>query len=922
VAIPILKTKLYIPPARVGQTRLVARPALIERLNESLRPGCKLVLVSAPAGFGKTTLVSAWIHSSEQPAAWLSLDQGDNDPIRFLAYLAAALQTIDAQLGSDALAALQSPQPPAWKAVLTMLINDLAANAAPLALVLDDYHEITTQAVHDALVFLLEHLPPHIHIVIATRIDPPWPLARLRARHAMIELRSHDLRFSREETNRFMNSVMGLGLSAEDLAILDNRTEGWITGLQMAALAMQAPATPMGQPAVFVHAFGASHRYVLDYLVEEVLDRQPTETQAFLLRTSILKRLTAPLCDAVVGGKESETLLAWLERANLFVVPLDEERCWYRYHRLFADLLRSRLLRTEPDLVPMLHRRASAWLERNDLWGEAIDHALDGGDLERAADLVEEHAEETLMRGEVATLGRWVDALPELLVRARPTLALYYAWTLLWQGQSLQAIESLLQDAETSDGRVAGSATALRGVVAAFQGQIRLAAELSRRALEQLPPEEQFARSYVSWVQSVLQMSVGDGAADSQTLKDVLSLSQQAGNVMLAFMVECSQAELSMRRGCLGQAAATYRRALERVTDARRVPLPIAGQALIGLAEISRERGDLESAARHLAEGIALLEQWTEVGPMEGYLCLARVYWAQGDSERARQAIEKARRLAVDYDLTDLDDLSVALVQARLWVAEGDLESAERWVQARDLYTYIDTPLQEKAGDSYQHRVIKYELPVLARLLIAQGRATEAIQALGPVAEIAEWRGRPGLLIEVYALQALAWQAQGKTERAHSALERALCTGEREGFVSVLVDEGEPMQRLLSAYRSNLMEQTASLDKARGPGSSVASLRAYVERLLAAYAPADTSTLQPSTSPAQPAPGSTLLEPLSERELQVLHLLATPFTQPEIASKLYVSVNTIRTHVKHIYAKLNVHSRTAAVERGEELHLL
>ena len=402
---------------------------------------------------------------------------------------------------------------------------------------------------------------------------------------------------------------------------------------------------------------------------------------------------------------------------------------------------------------------------------------------------------------------------------------------------------------------------------------------------------------------------------------------------MLAFLVECSRAELLMRQGQLERATAMYQRALERVTDASGLRLPIAGQALIGLAELSREKGDLESATHYLTEGIALFEQWTEVGPLEGYVGLARVRWAQGDPEGAWQAIEKARKLAADFDLTDLDDLSVALIQAWLWAAQGDWESVQRWAQARDLYTYIDTPLQEKAGDSYQHRVKKYELLVLARLLIAQRRPAEALQVLVPLAPIAEWRERLGLLIECYALQALAWQAQGKADRAHSALERALLAGEPEGYVRVLVDEGEPMLRLLSEFRARLAERADSLDRDRGPRASAARLSAYVDRLLAAYAPAYVPPPLPTTSPARSAPTETvrrqsarrwpaLPEPLSERVLHVLRFLATPLTQPEIVNKLYVSVITIRTHVKNIYPILDVHSRTAAFERAEELRLL
>jgi len=949
VAIPILKTKLYLPPERA---RAVARPRLLARLDEGLRPGCSLVLVSAPAGFGKTTLVSEWIASHHRggprlepggavvapeggmtlrqaqgrlpslQVAWLSLDSGDNDPARFLAYLAAALQSADVEVGHDVRAALQSPQPPEAEAVLTALLNALAEYPGPLALVLDDYHEITAQEIHDALLFTLDHLPPHVHLVLATRIDPPWPLARLRARQAMVELRVPDLRFTLDEATTYVNDVMGLALSAEQLAALDARTEGWISGLQMAALALQAVALQASPSrdesrardvAAFVREFDGSHRYVLDYLVEEVLERQPAEVQTFLLRTSILDRLTAPLCDALLERTDSQARLTALERANLFLVPLDGERRWYRYHRLFADLLRARLLRAEPDQGRALHLRASLWLEQNDLPEAAIDHALAGHDLERAAELVERHAEATLMRGEVATFWRWTDALPAPLLRARPRLSLYSAMTLLWRGRSTVAIESLLQDVEAGEAGLKGAFAALRGLLAALRGQAAPATELLDRALEQLPPQEQFARTYVTWVLSVLR--VGRGGQDAmhpapdgeRAFGDVLALSRQAGNVLLTFMAECNRAELLMRQGHLARAAATYQRALDQITGDREESPPVAGQALIGLGEVARLRGDLGEAARQFTEGIRLLEQWTQVGPLEGHMGLARVLWAQGERARAWEALDVARKLAVDYDLSELDDYSVAMVGAGFHVEQGEWEQVQRWAEMRGLYAYLDTPLHEAPGDSYDHRMHKYELLVLARMLIAQGQAAEARQALESLPALAERRGRPGLLIEVYALQALAWQACGDRERALDALERALVLGEPEGYLRPLLDEGERMRSLIGDFRLRISGRAGA-----------AHLSAYVERLLGEEE-GEAASPPGAVPPAQP---SALVEPLSERELEVLRLLNTPLSQPEIAERLYVSINTVRTHVKHVYEKLGVHARTAAVERAEELGLL
>ena len=945
MAIPILKTKLYLPPKLL---RAVPRPRLHARLDEGLRPGCKLILISAPAGFGKTTLASEWIWSKKygvrptvgpsteaesrlavggsrphaghetasSPAphfAWLSLDRGDDDPARFLAYLAAALRSACVDLDGEVLSALQSPQSPAAEttAVVTALLNVLAEAPGPLVMVLDDYHEITEQPVHDALYFLLDHLPPHVHLLLSTRIDPPWPLARLRARRAMIELRTPDLRFTLDEAATFVNAVMGLDLSAEDLAVLDARAEGWASGLQMAALALQG-SSGVDRPqnaARFIQEFGGSHRFVLDYLVEEVLERQPAEMQRFLLQTSILDRMSAALCDAVRCGTQrtasqsvdSRARLDALERANLFVVPLDGERRWYRYHRLFADLLRARLQRTQtPEQVAALHRRASAWLEQHDLLPQAIEHALAAQDWERTADLIAGHAEPALLRGEVVTFWRWIDALPKPALRARPTLCFYYALTLLWRGRSLVAIESLLQDIEACEGTLTGKAAALRGLLAAFQGQISLAIQLSRRALEQLAPEERFARSYVTWMQQLIQLGIRDQAQDGSLGSDESAfdasrtLSQKTGNVLLAFMVENNRAELLMRRGYLERSAAVYRQALEQATDARGNRMPIAGQALVGLGELARLKGALEEAEGYFVEGIRLLQEWTRVGAQEGYVGLSRVLWSRGERTRAWEALEKARKLAADYDLTELDDMTVALVQAALWSMQGNVQAVQTWAEGLGLYAYIDTPLHEARDDPYEHRMIKYALPILARTLIAQERAADALRALAPLPAIAERRGRPGLQTEVHALQALAWRALGDLPAAFDALARALALAEPEGYVQVFLDEGAPMRALLVAFRP-----------------SAARLCPFVDRLLGIEA-----------EEAAAGERQSIVEPLSEREQEVLRLLRTPLTQPEIADRLYVSVNTIRSHVKHIYEKLGVHGRTEAVERAQKLGLL
>jgi len=836
MATPLLKTKLYIPPVRPDpstglRTRLVPRPRLIERLNEGLLRKRKLTLISVPAGFGKTTLLSEWVHHLETgffpknlvsglrpPVAWLSLDEGDNDVARFMAYLVAALQTIEANVGAGVPSAFQSPQPPPIESLFTSLINEITEIANPFILVLDDYHLIAAQPVHDALTFLLDHLPPPMHLVIATRADPPLPIARLRGRGQLTELRLTDLRFTSDEAAAFLNQVMGLGLAADDIATLASRTEGWIAGLQMAAVSMRGQEDVAG----FIRAFTGSDRYILDYLVEEVLQRQPESVQTFLLQTSILDHLTGALCDAVTGISESasqrgfadlqicrfadlssQEILEHLERNNIFVVPLDNERRWYRYHRLFADLLRQRLQQTQPDLVPTLHRRASEWYEQNSLTAEAIDHALAAGDFEQAARLIEQAAEATLMRSEVATLLRWVESLPDELVHDRPSLCVYHAWALLFGGRPLEAVEARLQDVEEDADLISGRAAPLRALVALYQNQIPRAAELSRRALEQLPQDDVFLRGFATWLLSISHIVDGDIVAARQTLEEIARRSQEAGNVMVAVMVTCNRAELHKRQGQLDKAAALYQQALALAVDGQGQRLPIAGEALMGLGELSREWNDLKAAVRYLTAGIELTRKWAEIGAIDGYISLAHVRQAQGDLEGAQKPLQKAWQLALQFDATEMDDFLVAAHQARLWVVQDNLAAAKRWAEERGLTAEASlAELEERVSDaslrSSRRRTAEYL--TLVWVLIAQERCDDALALLEPLLAIAERWGLNERVIKVQILKALACHAQGDIAQALDALERALALAEPEGYVRVFLDEGEPMARLL--YRA------------------------------------------------------------------------------------------------------------------------
>ncbi len=958
MATALLTTKLYMPPIR---PELVPRSHLIEHLNEGLHR--RLILISAPAGFGKTTLISVWIKNSGIAAAWIALDEGDNDPARFLAYLVAALRTVEQDIGKGALSALQSPQPPDPETLLTALLNEINALPYRLILVLDDYHLITARPVHDAVTFLLDHLPPQMQVVMATRADPPLPIARLRGRGQLTELRQTDLRFSLGEATAFLKQVMALDLSTDDIDALTTRTEGWITGLQMAALALQAtvPAERQdpNQIASFVRAFTGSNRYILDYLVEEVLQRQPEDIQTFLLQTAILDRLTGPLCDAVLEFRDwrldanldtaqppisriqfaitrppspSQQILEQLEAANLFIIPLDNERHWYRYHRLFSDLLRKRLRYVQPEQEPILHRRASAWYEENGLMAEAINHALSAQDYARAADLIEQVAERTLMHSEIATFTRWVDLLPDELVQARPSLCLSHAWALLLSGQPLRTIQARLKAVDTDGDASAIRAIPLRAFLATWQGRVSRANTLTREALEQLPEEESFLRSIAVWNLGMAHMLSGDVESGSQVLDEAIRVGQQTGNVMIAVNALCHLAELSMSQAQLHEAEILYQRALRLATDEQGLPRPIAGMALMGLGELAREQNHLEAAERYLSEGIEQIRQWGEFGTLDGLITLARIRQTQGDPKGAFEMLRKAEQVAVQFDVTEFDDQLVALHKARLWLLQGNIEAAERWLQERGYSLhetgeppgrkasrspeYLDEgprtdaglPGEEEEEDFLDLQMHKYESILLARTLLLLGRPAKALPLLDSLAELLEQQGRrtSRRMIEIQMLKALAFQAQGDLDQALVPLESALSIAESGGFVRILLDEGEPMLQLL--------RQAAT----RGIAPE------YVGRLVVAFEqPAHRGGMASAVQAhRQPSPVQPLAEPLSERELDVLRLLATGLSNPEIAEQLYVATSTIRSHLKSIYGKLNVHKRWDAVRRAEELGLL
>jgi LuxR family maltose regulon positive regulatory protein len=899
---PILATKLYTPTPR---RNVVLRSRLIEQLNEGLDR--KLSLVSAPAGFGKTTLLAQWLSESGTPAAWLSLDEGDNDPARFLAYLVAALQTIAASLGERVLDLLQSSQPPPPEAILTALLNDLTTIPGQFVLVLDDYHVLDVQSIDQALIFLLDHLPPQMHVVIVTREDPQLPLARFRARGQLTEVRSADLRFTASEAAAFLTQVMGLTLSAADIARLSERTEGWIAGLQLAALSMQGNQDVSG----FIRTFAGDHRYIVDYLVEEVLQRQPEPVRRFLLQTAILDRLNGPLCDAVTGQEDGNTRLEALERGNFFVIPLDDQRQWYRYHHLFAEVLSTHLLAEQPDQVSTLHRRASEWYEQHGSAADAIRHALAAKDFERAAKLIELTLPAMQRSRQEATVLGWLKALPDELIRVRPVLSVGYAWASLAIGE-LEDADARLRDAEqwldrTADtGELAPSAGMIvvdeeqlrplpafiavyRAALAQALGDVPNTITYARRVLDLLPEEDDLGRGAATALLGLASWTNGDLEAAYQAFADGMARVQMAGNLSDAISGTIALADIRMAQGRLHEAMRTYERALQLATKQGEPILRGTADLYVGMSELYREQNNLDAATQHLLKSKELGEHTgLQQNRYRWYVAMAQIQKAQGDLDGALDLLHEAERLYVRDFFPNVRP--VAALVARVWVAQGRVGEALGWARERGL-----------DGSDDLSYLREFEHVTLARVLLARYKSDHAdrsiLEVMGLLERLlkaAEEGERMGSAIEILVLQALAHQTQGDIPAALVPLERALTLAEPEGYVRIFVDEGLPMAVLLEEATKHRIAPN------------------HVRHLLTAFGSASDKT------PIK----QMLIEPLSERELEVLRLLRTDLDGPEIARELVVSLNTMRTHTKNIYSKLGVNNRRAAVHRAEELDLL
>jgi LuxR family transcriptional regulator, maltose regulon positive regulatory protein len=891
----LLATKLHIPPAC---QILVLRPRLTAILSKTLTNG--LTLVSAPAGYGKSTLVSSWLRDTDVLSAWLSLDEGDNDPIRFLQYFISALQRIFTTIQPDMLGVLQEKQPAPFEALLNILINEIDRQAAPFVLVLDDFHSIQAQPVLEMMTYLLDHVPSQMHLLLLSRTDPPLPLSRLRVRNQLVEIRADQLRFRRDEIALFLNEAMRLDLSTEDIAAMEVRTEGWIAGLQLASIAMQGDKDVHS----FVSAFTGSHYYIMDYLAEEVLSLQSETMRSFLLQTSILERMCGPLCNAVVGADTPETIdgqfmLETLEQMNLFLIPLDEERRWYRYHHLFADVLNRHLEQQLTSQVPKLHYRASRWYETNGLMYDAIRHAIMSGDQEHTAQLVDQNGCQLLMRGEVINLLSWIEAV-EPYSQSLPWIAIQKAWALCLTGQlgraegPLQIAERLVSALEVSDNSrtMSGAVTAAQAFRANMQGESRLAADLARQALDCLPTSSDFSCSLRSAAISILGDASwinGNLAEAQRAYTDAVKISQAAGSIPMLIIANSNLADILLEEGFLNQAARIYSATLQIATLPDGQTSPLAERMYAGLSRISYEWNNPEETREYIRQSIEISERWGSIEFQAiSYVVLAALEHGQGTPDKAQEAVRAAERMVNERALTPWRSIWLKSALARLWISQGKLGRASELIHESRI-TFDSKP------DNVELPYIQEPVYlILLRLQLATSEYDTALELSERLLQKLEATSRLGRVIEILVLRSLAFQGKKEMDRALAVLERALLLAQPEGYCRIFLDEGEPMAKLLFQAKAHRMGQ------------------GYASELLSASGGVSDTKLPPS---------QLLIEPLTLRELEVLRLIEAGCSNQDIADRLVISIPTVKRHISNIYAKLGVESRTQAVSIGRELRL-
>jgi LuxR family maltose regulon positive regulatory protein len=884
----LLQTKIYMPK---HQENMVPRPGLLSRLSNGLTG--KLALLSAPAGFGKSTILMEWIHKAKIPFGWLTLDQHDNDLGRFLTYIIASLGTISIKVDPQIPSLLHVQNSIPLEDLLIPIINQVLVAKQHFGLVLDDYHLIKHEGIHNALAYLLDYLPQNMHVVIATRSDPPLNLAKLRAEGQMTEIRASQLRFSIEEAECLLNKLQGLNLSDEDIKLLVTRTDGWIVGLQMAALALMGKE----DPTYYLREFSGNQEYIADYLTSEVFTQQTESIKQFLLKTSILDRFCAPLCDAVTGSGDGKATLKYLKEKNLFVMGLDDKNQWFRYHRLFADLIQQRLLEILPDMLPVCCLKASEWFDANGYIPEAIDYAFRGKYYHRAVDLILNETEPILTRSEINTFIRWVDELPEAVLSDHQTLCIYYAWALIVGENDHRKASHYLMKVVPMDDPTRGRVNTVKAMLAVYDRDTDEAVRLAKLALVQLNPQDHFFRHVAAWNLSASLFISGDVEGGIQMLEEVARVSLAGQNLLVAIIALCRLGSYRYQQGRLGQAKNLFEKAIGIRPEGEAQPLPASCEALLGLGKVYWERAEFVTARKYLQDGLQLSKQWRAVTDVNNYIVLAHINQALGSNDDASKYINLAIRQARRNAATVMGERFVAAQTALLAMLQENHSVVEQWVAEGKFEEIIQEKNFDKMGSSGTDIVLGYELNIYARYLIADNQVDKALDLLDNLHPYLQRLGHQSQVFTLRISRALGYQALGRTSQAEAAMITVLEDAEKEGFKRVFLEQGQIAADLIESCVARGFESIFAveiLDLFRDVLSGKKSSLAVKD----------------------------LIEPLSEREIEVLKLLESQLTAPEIAERLYIAVSTLRTHVRNIYSKLGVHSRFEAVAKGRDLKLI